>query len=61
MNTTGNFSNAPPPQLMSYPFPMQNRPQHPSPLIEQPYLNPTAQQFQPYPPVPMYNPRPTVN
>ena len=58
MNTSGNFSGGPPAQLMSYPFPMQN---HPPPLIEQPYLNPAAQQFQPYIAAPPYNPRPTVD
>lgn len=58
MNNTGNFNNGPPTALMSYPFPMHNPSQHPS-LMEQPYMNPMAQQFQPYHSQ-IYSPRPIV-
>ena len=61
MNTSGNFTHGPPTTLMSYPFPTQSRPQHPSLMEQQPYMNPIAQQFQPYPPPPIYNPRPMVD
>lgn len=58
MNTSGNFNNGQPTTMMSYPFPTQHRPL----MDQQPYMNPIAQQFQPYPPPPqMYNPRPMVN
>jgi hypothetical protein len=59
MNNIGNFNNGPPNALMSYPFPIQNPPQHPS-LMEQPYINPIPQHFQPQTPN-FYNPRPTVD
>ncbi len=58
MNNNGNFNNVPSNTLMSYPFPMHNSPQHPS-LMEQPYINPISQHFQP--PAPnFYNPGPIV-
>ena len=58
MNNNGNFNNGPPNSLMSYPFPMHTPPQH-IPLMEQPYINPIPQHFQPQVPN-FYNPRPIV-
>lgn len=59
MNNSGNFNSVPPNALMSYPFPMHNPPQHPS-LMEQSYMNPVPQHFQPQTPN-FYNPGPIVH